>query len=210
MLRLQPWPLSRAELQRTLSPWPPAGCRQQLRSPAALPEVLPKAAVAMGGKSCCCSGGRARCRSRSRSNAAAFRFIVHPPNTPRKLSALSRQRVQGGIYLGAVLAENLRRRCRLHFPDFYSSSGHGRGVRCSSARLSGHGCSRSNAPFRFTKDTRINPRKNLTARRRGKKINQEGIKNADGRTLRCSSRAARDCYGYTAGCQSEVGSWLST
>ena len=162
MIRLQPWPLSRAELQRTLSPWPPAGCRQQLRSPAALPEVLPKAAVAMGGKSCCCSGGRARCRSRSRSNAAAFRFIVHPPNTPRKLSALSRQRVQGGIYLGAVLAENLRRRCRLHFPDFYSSSGHGRGVRCSSARLSGRGCSRSRsnaAAFRFIVHPPNTPRK---------------------------------------------------
>jgi len=31
-------------------------------------------------------------------------------------------------------------------------SGHGRRVRCSSARLSGHGCSRSNAAFRFIED----------------------------------------------------------
>ena len=103
--------------------------------------------------------------------AAAAAAVMQPPSgllcTPRIPHANfphfpgSECRAGSEIYLGAVLAENLRRRCRLHFPDFYSSSGHGRGVRCSSARLSGHGCSRSNAPFRFTKDTRINPRKTL-------------------------------------------------
>ena len=32
---------------------------------------------------------------------------------------VARQRAQGGIDLGAEEAENLRRRCRLHCPEFY-------------------------------------------------------------------------------------------
>ena len=91
--------------------------------------------------------------------------------------------------LPGVLSEAARPARRMRHSRYRQpASGHGRRVRCSSARLSGRGCSRSNAVFRFIEDPRITPGKTLPQ----KSENFNGFKNAlqvfeDAVPLSCST-----------------------
>ena len=80
------------------------------------------------------------------------------------------------------------------------AGGHGLRVRCSSARLSGHGCSRSNAAFRFIEDPRITRAKPYRTAR-GKKRFQKNAQvfDRDGRIrIRCGATNLSDGLGICA------------